>query len=153
LLVDVGAWDNLVGSSWVERATESAKAAGHGCAWHKLKRMLSVEGVGQKANEASDGVTVPICLEDGSTGTFQSAVIPQSELPALFGLSSISKLKGLIDTHHKRIIFVGPGGYKLQLSPGSKVYQLYSAPTGHLMLPCQCWKEGKVKPGVPGIQL
>jgi hypothetical protein len=115
--------------------------------------MLSVEGVGQKANEASDAVVMPICLEDGYTGTFSSAVIPDSELPALLGLSSISKLKGLIDTQHKQIIFVGPGGYKLSLSPGSKVYQLYSAPTGHLMLPCQEWKQAKIQPGQPGVQL
>ena len=153
LLVDVGAWDNLVGSQWVGRASEVAKLAGHGCAWHKLKRMLSVEGVGQKANEAVDGVVVPICLEDGAVGTFTSAVIPDSELPALLGLCSISKLKGLIDTHHKQIIFIGPGGYKLSLSPGSKVYQLHSAPTGHLMLPCQEWKQAKITPGKPGIQL
>ena len=153
LLVDVGAWENLVGSIWVDRVEETAKKAGQGCVWHKLKRMLSVEGVGQKANEASNGVTVPICLEDGSTGNFKSAVIPNSELPALLGLSSISKLKGLVDTHHKQIIFVGPGGYRLQLSPGSKAYPLYSAPTGHLMLPCQCWDKAKVKPGQPGIDL
>ncbi len=129
-----------------------AKAAGQGCAWHKLQKTLSVEGVGKRANETSDGVTMPICLEDGGAGTFASAVIADSELPALFGLSSISKMQGLIDTHHKKIIFVGPGGYKLSLSPGSKVYPLYSAPTGHLMLPCQEWKKAKIKPGQPGIQ-
>ena len=153
LLVDVGAWDNLVGDSWVERASEQAKAAGQGCTWQKLKKMLSVEGVGQKANEASDEIVLPICLEDASTGTFQSAVIQQSELPALLGLKSLSKLKSLIDTHNKQLIFVGPGGYSLKLSPGSKVYKLHSAPTGHLMLPCQCWKGAKITPGKPGVAL
>ena len=153
LLVDVGAWDNLVGDVWVERAGSQAKAAGQGCTWQKLKKMLSVEGVGQKANEASDEIIMPICLEDASTGTFQSAVIQQSELPALLGLKSLSKLKSLIDTHNKQLIFVGPGGYTLKLSPGSKVYKLHSAPTGHLMLPCQCWKGAKITPGKPGVAL
>ena len=153
LLVDVGAWDNLVGDVWVGRASAQAQTAGQGCVWQKLKKMLSVEGVGQKANEASDEMILPICLEDASTGTFQSAVIPESELPALLGLKSLSKFKSLIDTHNKQLIFVGPGGYSLKLSPGSKVFKLHSAPTGHLMLPCQCWKGAKITPGKPGVAL
>ena len=153
LLIDIGAWDNLVGSEFVARASAEAQSAGHGCAWQKMKRMLSVEGVGKEANTTSDEVTLPICLEDGATGTYTAPVIPSSPLPALLGLNTISKLKGLIDTHNKQIIFVGPGGYKLQLSPGSKLYKLHSAPTGHLMLPCQSWKQAKISPGKPGISL
>eukprot|EP00973_Karenia_brevis_P018152 2492520-Karenia_brevis.AAC.1 len=31
---------------------------------------------------------------------------------------------------------VGPGGYKILLSPGTRTYELEESHTGHLMLPC-----------------
>ena len=151
LLVDVGAWDNLAGSRVMKRVIERANSAGHGCAWQKLKKTLSIEGVGKSANEATEGVTAAICLEDGTVGSFQTAVVDDSELPALLGLNSLTKLKAVIDCEHKRLLLIGPGGYKIQLSPGSKVLQLHSAPTGHLLLPCTCWEEGKIVPGKPGV--
>jgi hypothetical protein len=153
LLVDIGAVENLTGSLWVGRTSELAKQAGQGCSWQKLKKTLSVEGVGQQANHATEAVTMPICLEDGMLGTFQSAVVEGSELPALFGLNSLAQQRAIIDTYHRQLIFVGPGGYKIQLSPGSKTYKLHQAPTGHLLLPCTCWDKGKVQPGKPGIAL
>jgi hypothetical protein len=151
LLVDVGAWDNLAGSKVMKRVIDRAVSAGHGCAWQKLKKTLSIEGVGKSANEATEGVTAAICLEDGTVGSFQTAVVEDSELPALLGLNSLTKLKAVLDCEHKRLLLIGPGGYKIQLSPGSKVLQLHSAPTGHLLLPCTCWEEGKIVPGKPGI--
>jgi len=153
LLVDPGAYDNLVGEEWVTEATQEAVKAGHGCAWQKLKNKLSVEGVGKDVNEATEEVTLPVCLEDGDVGTFTSPVIPRSKLPALLGLQSLTRRRALLDVFNRRIVFVGPGGYRLQLSPGSKTYKLYPAKTGHLMLPCQCWKDAKIAPGKPGTVL
>ena len=147
LLIDVGAGDNLVGEEWVTRATAQAKAAGQGCAWQKLKKTLSVEGVGQKSNEAVDEVIIAICLADGNVGTFKAPVIPDSPLPALLGLRTLTKMRAVIDCFHRRIVFVGEGGYKMQLSPGSVSYKLESAVTGHLLLPCQCWSKAKLQPG------
>ena len=153
LLIDPGAFDNLVGSKVVDRVSSLAQAAGHGCAWQKLKQQLSVEGVGKGADHSSDAVLMPVCLADGTPGTYFAPVIPDSELPALLGLKTLSKYRALIDTHNKQLIFVGEGGYKLQLSPGSKAFQLHSAKTGHLMLPCCCWKDARIKPGQPGLAL
>ena len=147
LLVDVGAGDNLVGEDWVTRATAQAKGAGQGCVWQKLKKTLSVEGVGQKSKEAVDEVTVAICVSDGSVGTFRAPVIPGSPLPALLGLRTLTKMRAVIDCFHRRIVFVGEGGYKMQLSPGSATFRLESAVTGHLLLPCQCWDKAKIQPG------
>lgn len=61
LLVDIGAVENLTGSERVGRTSELAKQAGQGCSWQKLNKMLSVEGVGQQANHATEAVTMPIC--------------------------------------------------------------------------------------------
>ena len=153
LLVDIGAVENLAGRSWVDRTAEHAQKAGQGCSWQKLKKLLSVEGVGQQANHATEAVTMPICLEDGMLGTFHTAVVEGSELPALFGLNSLARQRAIIDTYHRQLVFVGQGGYKIQLSPGSRSYKLHQAPTGHLLLPCNCWEAGKVQPGKPGMVL
>ena len=153
LLIDPGAYDNLVGSKFVERVGAIAQQAGQGMSWQKLKKQLEVEGVGKGADHTNDAVTMPICFEDGTSGTYHVPVIPDSQLPALLGLKALSKYKAVLDTHNKQLILVGAGGYKLQLSPGSKVLALQSAPTGHLMLPCCCWNGAKVKPGQPGVAL
>jgi hypothetical protein len=56
-------------------------------------------------------------------------------------------MRAVIDCFNRRIVFVGEGGYKMQLSPGSTQYKLESAVTGHLLLPCQCWDKAKIQPG------
>jgi hypothetical protein len=146
LLIDVGAWGNLVGALWVKRVRTRAALFGHGCQFQKLQRVLSVEGVGQNANSTSDEVTMPICLPDGDVCSYTAPVLEDSELPALLGLKSLSEKRCIIDTFNRRLIFVGEGGYKLQLSPGSKTYPLHSAATGHLMLQCDAWDLAKVDP-------
>jgi len=38
---------------------------------------------------------------------------------------------------------IGVGGYKIALSPGSRVYELELSTGGHLMLPCTDYKKPK----------
>ena len=49
--------------------------------------------------------------------------------------------RALIDVYNKRMMWIGPGGYKITLSPGSKVLPLENAPSGHLLLPCTEWQK------------
>ena len=146
LLIDVGAWGNLVGALWVKRVRTRAALFGHGCQFSKLPKTLSVEGVGQNANSTNEEATVPICLPDGSVCSYTAPMLEDSELPALLGLKSLAEKRCIIDTFNRRLIFVGEGGYKLQLSPGSKTYPLHSAATGHLMLQCDNWEQAVVDP-------
>ena len=44
--------------------------------------------------------------------------------------------RALIDTFTGRIYLVGPGGYEIKLSPGSKRLPLQRSEQGHQMLPC-----------------
>ena len=45
------------------------------------------------------------------------------------------------------IVFPGPGGYKIEWSPGSKLLPMESAPSGHLVIPCDYYNEsGSVPP-------
>ena len=37
--------------------------------------------------------------------------------------------------------FPGPGGYKIEWSPGTKLLPLVPAPSGHLVIPCDNFEE------------
>ena len=142
LLIDIGAVGNLCGANWAQRVQAAAQRFGQGTDWKPLSTPLNLEGVGENSTRATREVTLPIALESGHLGTFRSAVIETgggAELPALLGLETLTRLGAVICTNTKRLIFPGKGGYKISLSPGSTIHQLYAAPTGHMMLPCAEW--------------
>ena len=41
----------------------------------------------------------------------------------------------MIDVEKKLLICPGPGGIEMNYSPGTRVYKLQEAPSGHLLLP------------------
>ena len=145
LLIDVGAIGNLAGSEFMKRICSRATKYGQNCSHQKLQRPLTVEGVGKQSDETEAECTAPICLSDGRTGTFTTPVIPDSALPALLGLNTLRKERALIDCFNQQIIFIGAGGYRLQASPGSRTYELKTAKSGHLLLPCDCWDDARFK--------
>ena len=142
LLVDPGAKDNLAGSAWMLRQAALAEKNGeHGLRRKQLTNQLSVEGVGQKSQECKDEGHVAICLSDGSRGDYVAPILEDSEVPALLGNRVLREKRGLLDCHNGRLIFVGPGGYSLRLSPGSRHYELEDSPSQHWLLPCTEWKQ------------
>jgi len=60
------------------------------------------------------------------------------DVPALLGLRSISAKQGVLETKtgSERLSFPGPGGYKIEWSPGTEHFALEKAPSGHLVIPC-----------------
>ena len=140
LLVDCGAVNNLAGDRWLARNSAAASAAGQGTSVQAIPGK-SVEGVGSGTSTIDKVADTPICLQGGQIGSFKANIITDSELPALLGLESLSLNNALIDVVNQKLIFVGPGGYKLQLPPGSTSYNLEKAPSGHLLLPCSRWEE------------
>lgn len=138
LLVDVGAIGNLCGSKWASRVEAAGAKAGQGSQWDKLQKAVELEGVGQNSSSGHSTVKLPIKLENGDQGEFQSLVV-DGDLPALLGLDTLQRHRAILCLETLRLIFPGQGGYKLSLSPGSKVHKLHKAPTGHLMLPCSEW--------------
>ena len=75
----------------------------------------------------------------GVQGVLTGIVVDDSDLPALLGVTSIEQRRGVIDTHTRRLIYPGPGGIQYTLSPGSQVFKLEKAISGHLLLPCSEW--------------
>ena len=145
LLVDPGSWGNLAGSDWMKEASRAAVEAGLGQQIKQTKRpkQLKVTGVGKGHEAATHDVHVPITLNSHDdravSGSFEAAVIENSQLPALLGLKTLIDQRAILDftdANNLTLSFGGPGKTTIDYAPGTDVFQLEQAPTGHLMLPC-----------------
>ena len=113
---------------------------------------MTISGVGTGSNQAEWRVNIPIAIEetDGSSHIhkFSAPTVTGmgSELPALLGLRSMLSMKAVLEMTEgeEYLTFPGPGGYKIEWSPGTKRHKLMRANTGHLILPCDGFD--KVKP-------
>ena len=138
LLVDPGSYGNLVGEQWLEQATvrTSRPAALHG-----RPQPLQVGGVGHGAQICAQDCKLPIAMrrDDGSiaTGSFTSPVVRGSACPALLGLRTLAQNGALLDMSRKQLHFMPQGTEAtIVLPPGAETFQLESAQSGHLLLPC-----------------
>ena len=68
-------------------------------------------------------------------GTFTTPIVKNASTPALYGLQSMVKNRALLDCEGKKLYHLGEGEYQLILPPGTEVFELESAPSGHLVLP------------------
>ena len=82
LLVDPGAYDNLVGSNWVKRMTQLAIS--HAChpTYSRIKQ-LGVQGVGKSCQSTSTRVSMPICLK-GMAGHYSAPVVGTESDPVSY---------------------------------------------------------------------
>ena len=119
----------------MHRQRQLAQAHGLQVKYRDVPRILQVEGVGHGVNEARQIADVPIAVLD-ELGEFQTPVVENSSLPALWGIESQHRRRVVIDTGGECCIFPGPAGFKMVLSPGSKVAKMERAISGHMMLPC-----------------
>jgi len=137
LLVDPGSPENLCGDQWSKEMQAAALAANRSqIKYSDLARPLEVGGIGSGTQSAFQSGMHPIGLPDGTDAIYQSPILPNSGTPALLGQKSLKKMRCLLDCFNNKLYRVGPGGYKIQLSPGSVVYPLEESHAGHLMLPC-----------------
>ena len=147
LLVDPGAHDNLVGSRTMEKMIQSAQASGYDVLTRPLTTPMRVEGVGTGSQAAANSSQVQIGI-NGDLGTYTAPVIPDSDLPPLLGLRTLRSQRAILDMSgpEAELILPGPGGFKLQLSPGSVRLPLKAAPSGHLILPVTNYPRSKSEP-------
>ena len=139
LLVDPGAFDNLAGSAWVERMAHLSKLAGHNHKFITLDRPLGVEGVGAGAQEAQKAVIMTGAIKaEGMPvriAQFEAPVLPNSEVPALWGNRSLRRNRAVLDMVNNRLYLCGPGEIQFTPPPGTQVLALETSPSGHLLLP------------------
>jgi hypothetical protein len=62
----------------------------------------------------------------------------------------MSRQGGVLEMTEGReyLTFPGPGGYKIEWSPGTKRHKLDRADTGHLILPCDGFEKVKANAGI-----
>ena len=149
LLVDCGAYDNLMGSRWRDRQGSNANEAGLSMKV-TANHHSSIRGVGQGESTASTVVEMPIGIPNHGTGTFTGPVLDNSDIPALLGLRTMEEKYGILDMRpNERCLWFADDARDLKIVPreGAKVQrlQLTQAPSGHLLLPCSDFKQRPAK--------
>ena len=124
---------------------QPAAAAGNHARAEPLRTPQQFSGVGPGSLTASWKVEMPVATKapDGTLNPvecFQAPIIDDStsEIPALLGLKSMRERGGVLEMRGGKevLTFPGPGGYKIEWSPGTIHHQLVQAPSGHLVIPC-----------------
>ena len=103
---------------------------------------IRVEGVGKDSQSACVATQVPVALPDGREGFYEAPIV-EGPLPALWGLRSMREQRVVIDVYNRKLYMMGPGGYKIQVSPATSTYNLQEAKSGHLLLPVSRWNDVK----------
>ena len=140
VIVDCGAWTNLIGESLARRVAERSARAGHQTKSSKMDQPLSIQGVGDGSQRCTWQCTCPVAVPhaDGTTGagTFTAPIVRGAghNLPALLGLRSLEQQRAIIDTAGRTLILPGPGDVEISLPPGSVRVPLEKAPSGHLVM-------------------
>ena len=104
-----------------------------------MANAMHVQGVGNGSQKCEWEATLPIALprSDGSHSieAYTAPVVPGSQVPGLLGLRSMIKKRAVIDTIGMKLYLAGPGGISITASPGTEIFELEQAPSGHLLLP------------------
>ncbi|CAK0813698.1 unnamed protein product, partial [Prorocentrum cordatum] len=125
LLVDPGSPGNLTGDEWGNRMAARQQQAGRPPPVRTpLDRVLEVGGVGSGSQQATRAHRYQLALQGGQAATYEAPVPPNSSVPALLGRAPLRDQRILLDCFNNRMYRIGPGGYSLQLSPGSSQYHL-----------------------------
>ena len=141
LTADIGSKANACGERWAKEAVKIAREHGERGEIKKRNVTLRLEGVGHGSQLCEDDVIVtgaiPTVDGNGFKCQFQGPIIPDSDVPALFGLEPMSNLNTVIDCRSKKLHFLptGDGKWERELPPGTRTVQGELSPTGHLMIP------------------
>ena len=145
LMVDTGAYDNLCGSEWADRVAVILNQYNLKVLTSPLERAVTVEGVGKVASVARTLGKFPGALKDKDGVVrrvlFESPIVPQSGIPALWGRRSLAAHRAVIDIISNTIVLCGPGDWQGGPPPGSWVLPLKLSMSGHLFVPCTCFEE------------
>ena len=110
----------------------------------RLATPLSIQGVGNGSQSCVWKASIPIAVpgddQQATLHTFEAPTVEGTgkDLPALLGLKSMKEKKAVLETSADGpyLTFPGPGGYKVEWSPGSLRIPLATAPSGHYVIPC-----------------
>jgi len=141
ILVDLGSQINIIGRNTLAEfagTTEDVKMT-------RRDTRLEVSGVGSDAAICDYTTELPIAVQfeesDPTLETFVTNVADGcgEDLPAILGSRSMQEKDAVLLLRKGKEILAlpGPGGYKIEWSPGTKLLPMQAAPSGHLVIPCR----------------
>ena len=153
ILLDIGSVGNLTGDATAREIAK--KGLQHGKKPNQLVRdkPLNVSGVGKGSQKCLHNCKLPVALNKVGGGAlsanFETPVVPDSELPALLGLDTVRRCRGIIDTNTLRLYLLGPGEYNIEsiLPSGTEMIQCELAPSGHMVIPCDSYDKENSEAG------
>ena len=153
VLPDTGAKDGLCGDAWALHAAEWVLNHGHGRKhkFDKLKERINVSGVGAGSQSAEDQILLPVGLQ-GTDGKhhlshYRAAVVRNSNIPALLGIDSLTRLNAVIRCSTGEIWFMDSKGCDVTPKGDSVHLQMKRARSGHWFLPVGRYQETMTKLG------
>ena len=156
MIIDPGAWTNLMGVSTAKQLSERAVKAGHTPTQEQMPRPLNVQGVGNGTQQCRYQLKTPIAVPD-QTGkaTLHSITIPivegagGAEIPGLLGLRSMESLRAVLDMGRHELILPGAGEIETTYPPGTTRIPLRKAPSGHLVMVIDDYERALKASGLP----
>ena len=149
IIIDPGSVGNLCGDRWAKEVALMAKANGRHPTHHLRERALQVSGVGNGSQKCHYDCDLPVAIRPVGQGKLQNGVlkvpaVADSDLPGLMGLTALKKNKAILDFNTLMLYFCSDTQYNLErlLPKRTDCYQLETAPSGHLVLPCCEYKFG-----------
>ena len=67
---------------------------------------------------------------------FKGPDLQGTSLPGIIGQRTLKENRCLIDCFNLELYIIGPGGFRIELSPGSDKFKLEESEDGHPILPC-----------------
>ena len=139
LMPDTGAHDGLCGDQWARRQAMKCNEYQKKVSQQTLMEPRYVAGVGNGSQQANYEVELSTGMIDTSgvyhEEVFKAPCLENSGVPGLMGIQSLERNDALIRCKTGEIWFLGPGGAKIEASPGSKHFQMLKAKSGHWQIP------------------
>ena len=109
------------------------------------ERTVTVSGVGNGTNSTDLMATFPGAVRDASGVireiSFTSPIIPNSEIPALWGNDSLNRNRAIVDTVNRELVLCSPGSVRIVAPAGTWRLPMTLTPSGHWLVPMTCFEE------------
>ena len=140
MIVDSGAWTNLMGVNLAKALTQRALKAGLKPEQHPMSTPLNIQGVGSGVQQCRYYLKASTAVPDSNgQARLHNLTAPMvegsgSSLPGLLGLKTMEEQKAILDMGRRQLIFPGPEPWEPQYPPGTVIVPLHKAPSGHLVM-------------------
>ena len=143
-VLDLGSMVNCIGANTLKQFEDKMAPHGHSAQYEARAIAFNLTGVGSGAARCPQQAIIAIAIQfkdkPATLEHLKSNVATGSgaDLPSIMGKTSATAKDSvvLLREGKEQLVFPGPGGYKIEWSPGTKIMDFKSAPSGHLVFNC-----------------